>query len=136
MLRTRPRDRAAAPPGPAVLPSATPSRVLMLGGTSEIGLAILAALNLPAEAEVLLAGRDEARLAAAAKELRCRVTSLSYDATDLDAHQAVVDSAFGAGPVDLVISAAGVLIDQDELDTNPRLAGPLVETNFTRHVTS
>src|SRR5271165_3083100 len=86
MLRTRPRDRsgpasqrAGAPPGP--------SRLLMLGGTSEIGLAILAALKLPADAEVLLAGRDEARLAAAAKALPCRTTTLNYDATDLDAHQ-------------------------------------------------
>ncbi len=108
----------------------------MLGGTSEIGLAILAALSLPADAEVLLAGRDEARLAAAAKELPCRATTLAYDATDLDAHQAVVDAAFAGGPVDLVISAAGVLIDQHELDANPRLAGQLVETNFTGHVTS
>ncbi len=108
----------------------------MLGGTSEIGLAVLAALNLPAEAEVLLAGRDEARLAAAAKALPCRATNLTYDATELDAHQAVVDAAFAGGPVDLVISAAGVLIDQDKLDANPRLAGQLVETNFTGHVTS
>jgi decaprenylphospho-beta-D-erythro-pentofuranosid-2-ulose 2-reductase len=108
----------------------------MLGGTSEIGLAILAALNLPADAEILLAGRDEARLAAAAKALPCRATILSYDATELDAHQAVVDAAFDGGPVDLVISAAGVLIDQDKLDINPRLAGQLVETNFTGHVTS
>jgi decaprenylphospho-beta-D-erythro-pentofuranosid-2-ulose 2-reductase len=108
----------------------------MLGGTSEIGLAVLAALNLPAEAEVLLAGRDEARLAAAAKALPCRAAILTYDATELDAHQAVVDAAFDGGPVDLVISAAGVLIDQDKLDTNPRLAGQLVETNFTGHVTS
>ena len=108
----------------------------MLGGTSEIGQAILAALNLPADAEVLLAGRDEARLAAAAKALPCRATTLSYDATELDAHQAVVDAAFDGGPVDVVISAAGLLIGQDELDANPRLAGQLVETNFTGHVTS
>jgi decaprenylphospho-beta-D-erythro-pentofuranosid-2-ulose 2-reductase len=108
----------------------------MLGGTSEIGLAVLAALDLPAESEVLLAGRDEARLAAAAKALACRATTLTYDATELDAHQAVVDAAFDGGPVDLVISAAGVLIDQDKLDASPRLAGQLVETNFTGHVTS
>src|SRR5258708_16142543 len=122
MLRPGPRARAASPSGPAVPASATPSRVLMLGGTSEIGLAVLAALNLPAEAEVLLAGRDEARLAAAAKALPCRATNLTYDATELDAHQAVVDAAFAGGPVDLVISAAGVLIDQDHLNRSPRHA--------------
>ena len=47
-------------------------RVLLLGGTSEIGLAIVAALRLPAAAEVILAGRDEQRLAAAAKELQAQ----------------------------------------------------------------
>ena len=45
-------------------PSA-PARVLLLGGTSEIGLEILAALGAPPETEVMLAGRDEQRLAAA-----------------------------------------------------------------------
>ena len=44
--------------------------MLLLGGTSEIGLEILAALQLPADTEVLLAGRDEQRLAAAGKALR------------------------------------------------------------------
>jgi len=34
------------------------SRVLLLGGTSEIGLAILSALNLAPGTEVILAGRD------------------------------------------------------------------------------
>ncbi len=136
MLRSRARNRAAISSARSEPPSAPPTRVLLLGGTSEIGLAILAALNLPAHAEVLLAGRDEARLAAAAKELPCRSATLGYDATELEAHQAVVDAAFDGGPVDVVISAAGVLIDQDELDGNPRLAGELVETNFTSHVTT
>ena len=46
-----------------------PGRVLLLGGTSEIGLAILSSLRAPASTQVLLAGRDEQRLAAAGKEL-------------------------------------------------------------------
>ena len=37
-------------------------RVLLLGGTSEIGLAILSALSLPPDVEVILAGRDAQRL--------------------------------------------------------------------------
>ena len=40
------------------------SRVLLLGGTSEIGLAILSALDLAAGTEVILAGRDPQRLEA------------------------------------------------------------------------
>jgi len=137
------RSRRPAPAGV--------NRVLLLGGTSEIGLEILAALNLPARAEVLLAGRDEQRLAAAGKALAektlgakatgekaecCPVRTLHYDATALDTHQAVIDAAFAAGDVDLVISAAGILTPQDELDQDPLSAGRLVETNFTGHVTA
>ena len=40
---------------------------MLLGGTSEIGLAILSALDLPRDAEVILAGRDPQRLEAAAR---------------------------------------------------------------------
>ena len=36
-------------------------RVLLLGGTSEIGLAILSALDLAHDTEVILAGRDPSR---------------------------------------------------------------------------
>ena len=59
-------------------PGATrPARILLLGGTSEIGLAILAALRAPQNSQVLLAGRDEARLTAAGKELQFEVPAAS-----------------------------------------------------------
>jgi decaprenylphospho-beta-D-erythro-pentofuranosid-2-ulose 2-reductase len=112
-----------------------PARVLLLGGTSEIGLAILAALDAPADTEVILAGRDEQRLTAAAKELRYAARTLPYDATALDTHQAMVAGVFADGPVDLVISAAGVLVPQEVLDREPLQAGLLIETNLTGHVT-
>ena len=54
--------------------------MLLLGGTSEIGLAILSALRAPSDTEVLLAGRDEQRLAAAGKELPFRVATVPFDA--------------------------------------------------------
>jgi decaprenylphospho-beta-D-erythro-pentofuranosid-2-ulose 2-reductase len=113
-----------------------PGRILLLGGTSEIGIAILAALRAPRDTEVLLAGRDEQQLISAGKELPFRVRTLRYDATELDTHQSVIDTAFADGDVDVVISAAGVLIPQDILDRDPRQAGLLVETNFTGHVTT
>jgi decaprenylphospho-beta-D-erythro-pentofuranosid-2-ulose 2-reductase len=114
----------------------SPSRVLLLGGTSEIGLEILAALRLAPDTEVLLAGRDEQRMAADGKELGVRVRTLPSDATALDTHQALIEGAFAGGDVDLVISAAGVLTAQQILDRNPLGAGLLVETNFTGHVTT
>src|SRR5260370_27327054 len=90
-------------------------RVLLLGGTSEIGLAILAALDAPAGAEVILAGRDEQRLAAAGKELPYQVRIVRYDAAEVGRHQAFADGIFAEGPLDLVISAAGILVPQADL---------------------
>ena len=111
-------------------------RVLLLGGTSEIGLAILAALGLPASAEVILAGRDEQRLAAAGKELRAQVQTVPYDALETGSHQAFVDGLFAAGHLDLVISAAGVLVPQADLERDVRRAAEMIETNFTGHVST
>jgi decaprenylphospho-beta-D-erythro-pentofuranosid-2-ulose 2-reductase len=113
-----------------------PARVLLLGGTSEIGLAILAALDAPPDTQVLLAGRDEQRMTAAAKELPYAAATLAYDAVALDTHQALISGVFAGGPVDLVISAAGVLVSQEALERDPLQAGLLVETNFTSHVTT
>ncbi len=116
-------------------------RVLLLGGTSEIGLAIVAALGLPAAAEVILAGRDEQRLTAAgkelqAKELQATVRTASYDAVETGSHQAFVDGIFDQGHVDLVISAAGVLIPQDDVERDVRRAAAMIETDFTGHVST
>ena len=113
-----------------------PPRVLLLGGTSEIGLAILASLGLPADAEVILAGRDEQRLIAAGKELPGQVQAVRYDAMEFDRHQAFADAVFAGGPLDLVISAAGLLVPQEEAERDVQRAAEMVETNFTGHVTS
>lgn len=113
-----------------------PSRVLLLGGTSEIGTEILLALGARKETEVLLAGRDEQRLAAAGKALPYNVRTVAYDAAALDTHEAVIEEIFAAADVDIVISAAGILVPQDVLDRDPRQAGLLVDTNFTGHVTT
>jgi len=119
------------PNDPGYLP-----RVLLLGGTSEIGLAILAALDAPPGTEVILAGRDEQRLAAAGKELPYQVRTVPYDATDFAAHQGFADALFAAGPLDLVISAAGILVPQADLDRDAERAAALVGTNFTGHVST
>jgi decaprenylphospho-beta-D-erythro-pentofuranosid-2-ulose 2-reductase len=135
MLRTSSRSPAATAQAADGRPAAKPARVLLIGGTSEIGQAILAALDLSPDAEVLLAGRDAERMRAAAAGLPCRITTLSYDATDAAAQRALPAAAFAAGPVDLVISAAGVLTPQEQLEADPGAAAALIETNFSSHVT-
>lgn len=115
---------------------ARPARILLLGGTSEIGLAILSALRAPGNAEVVLAGRDEARLAAAGKELPFRASTVTFDALAPAGHQALIGKVFDDGPVDLVIAATGILTPQPKLDQDPALAAQMIDTNFTSHVTT
>jgi decaprenylphospho-beta-D-erythro-pentofuranosid-2-ulose 2-reductase len=111
-------------------------RVLLLGGTSEIGLAILSALNLEPDAEVILAGRDVPRMETAAKTLPGEVSVLPYDAMNVADHQRFADAVCAAGVPDLVIAATGVLIPQPSVDQEVALAATLIETNFTGQVTT
>jgi decaprenylphospho-beta-D-erythro-pentofuranosid-2-ulose 2-reductase len=111
-------------------------RILLLGGTSEIGLAILAALPPGPGDEIILAGRDPQRLEAAGKALNRPVTVARYDATETGTHQAFADEVCAGGVPDLVIAAAGVLTPQPRLEEDVRLAAVMIETNFTGHVTA
>lgn len=104
-------------------------RVLLLGGTSEIGIATLRALSLPPDAQVVLAGRDDASLAAAAATLPVSVTIEHFDALDAQSVSDVVRRAFGAGDVDLVLPAFGVLGDQTGAENDPALADDVFEVN-------
>ena len=117
------------------------SRILVLGGTSELALAILGALDAPPGAEVILAGRDEQRLAAAGRALEdralpYRIRTAHYDALETGHHQAFAGELFAAGPVDLVISAAGVLTPQADVEADVTRAAAMIGTNFTGHVTA
>jgi len=112
------------------------SRVLLLGGTSEIGLAILSALNLAPGTEVILAGRDPQRLEAAGKALGRPVTVARYDAMDTGSHQAFARPGLRRGSPDLVIAATGILIPQEQAERDVRRAAAMIETNFTGHVTA
>ena len=112
------------------------SRVLLLGGTSEIGLAILSALRLEPGTEVILAGRDAQRLEAAGKTLNRPVTVARYDALDTGTHQAFADEICAGGVPDLVIAATGILIPQEQAERDVRLAATMIETNLTGHVTA
>jgi decaprenylphospho-beta-D-erythro-pentofuranosid-2-ulose 2-reductase len=111
-------------------------RVLLLGGTSEIGLAVLSALGLGPDAEVILAGRDPQRLEAAGKSLNRPVTVARYDALETSAHAAFAEEVNAGGVPDLVIAATGILIPQEQAERDVRLAATMIETNFTGHVTA
>lgn len=92
-----------------------PQSVLLLGGTSEIGLATVRAL-VRRPARVVLAARPSVRRDEAVASLTAaghRVTALDFDANDTAAHPGVVDAAFADGDVDVAVVAFGVLGDQE-----------------------
>jgi decaprenylphospho-beta-D-erythro-pentofuranosid-2-ulose 2-reductase len=109
-------------------------RVLVIGGTSEIALAIVEELQRLAPREVALVGRDRARLEQAHERLaRSGVSNgacLTLDARDLHRHEAVLDDAWEAlGGVDLVIVAVGVLGERGGLPSDVSGALDVLEVN-------
>jgi decaprenylphospho-beta-D-erythro-pentofuranosid-2-ulose 2-reductase len=90
-------------------------RVLVLGGSSQIALAIVRELAARAPREAALLGRDRRRLERAAAELRqaggCeRVLTGELDALRTEDHeQALARAIDGLGGVDVAILALGVL---------------------------
>ncbi|MFZ0834610.1 MAG: decaprenylphospho-beta-D-erythro-pentofuranosid-2-ulose 2-reductase [Mycobacterium sp.] len=116
-----------------------PQTILLLGGTSEIGLAICARYLRTSPARIVLAclpddpGRDDAAAqmkAAGARE----VEVIDFDAVDTDSHPKVIEQAFANGDVDVAIVAFGLLGDAEELWQNQRKAVMLAEVNYTAAV--
>ena len=120
-----------------------PQAILLLGGTSEIGLAICERYLRDAPADIILAalpddpGRDDAvaqMKAAGAKS----VTLIDFDALDTDSHPAVIDKCFTADgsprDIDVAIVAFGLLGDAEELWQNQRKAVAIAQINYTAAV--
>jgi decaprenylphospho-beta-D-erythro-pentofuranosid-2-ulose 2-reductase len=107
--------------------------LLLIGGTSEIGLAIAERLAAEGPLRVYLLGRDGDRLAAAAHALGpgIEVHTGVADADDLDAHVEAVDAAFAdLGIVDYVVLAVGVLGAQGGLQAERDEALEVMRVNF------
>jgi decaprenylphospho-beta-D-erythro-pentofuranosid-2-ulose 2-reductase len=110
-------------------------RIVLLGGTSEIALAIVAELNTREPREVALVGRDPAALARVAEDLTRdgspRALTFELDAHDLDRHEQVVGEAFDAlGGADIVLLAVGVLGERGGLPDDTSAAVDVLEVNL------
>lgn len=113
--------------------------ILLLGGTSEIGLAIVEEFLKRGPAHVTLAARkDSPRIDAAKAAVEAAGASavevVDFDATAFDTHKEVIDLAFAAGDVDVAIVAFGTLGDQEELWQDQEKAVASAETNYTAPV--
>lgn len=118
-----------------------PGSILVLGGTSEIGLAIARHLATPRRAPVVLAGRNLEALGAEAQQLSRltggKVSTLAFDALATHEHPRVIEQASDlVGDLDVVVVAFGVLGDQTRDYESPGSAELVARTNYVAGVTA
>lgn len=110
-------------------------RLLLLGGSSEIALAIAQRLAVAGLVRPLLVGRDQAALErslAVLEESGCARGEFSVlDADELDRHAEVIGEAFARfGGFDVVVLAVGVLGGQAGLDAGTDEALEVMRVGF------
>ena len=112
-----------------------PQSILLLGGTSEIGLATVEAFASDRPLRVVLAGRPSPRLEEAKARLEargCAVETIPFDARESDAD--VVSKAFAGGDIDVALVAFGLLGDNERAWTDVATAVELAQVNYTAAV--
>jgi decaprenylphospho-beta-D-ribofuranose 2-oxidase len=135
--RARTTSETTTTPAPVrTVASSAPKRLLLLGGTSEIGLAIARRLAREGPVRPYLIGRDRDRLSAALADLErsgCSEGELAVlDADDLDSHPEAVARAFELmDGIDLVVLAVGVLGAQAGVEADRAEALEVMRVNFT-----
>ncbi|WP_066953618.1 decaprenylphospho-beta-D-erythro-pentofuranosid-2-ulose 2-reductase [Streptomyces lushanensis] len=111
-----------------------PQSLLVLGGTSEIGLATARRLIARRTRTVRLAARPSAALDTEAGRLRALgadVRTVAFDALDTDSHPEVLGKVFAEGAVDMVLLAFGIPGDQAHDEADPPAAVRVAQTNYT-----
>jgi decaprenylphospho-beta-D-erythro-pentofuranosid-2-ulose 2-reductase len=108
--------------------------VVLIGGTSDIGLAIVDRLRTAKLQRITLAGRDVGALRRAAADMKsgdAAVHCEQFDTMNADEHQAFFDRlSTQTREIDVVVIAAGQLGDQPHLESDPAATARLVATNF------
>ncbi|GED96349.1 decaprenylphospho-beta-D-erythro-pentofuranosid-2-ulose 2-reductase [Gordonia crocea] len=116
-----------------------PQSILVLGGSSEIGLAITAEYLKLGPARVVLAcvPGDDAAPAAVTLLKDAGATDVSvidFDALATDTHPGVIDAAFADGDIDVAIVAFGIQGDDEQAWQDHRLAVLEAQINYTAAV--
>lgn len=116
-----------------------PQSLLVLGGTSEIGLATARRLIARRTRRVLLAGRPSAaleRAAAGLRELGADVRTVEFDALETESHEVTLGKVFAEGDIDTVLLAFGIQGDQTRDEEEPLSAVRVAQTNYTGAVSA
>ncbi len=117
-----------------------PQSILLLGGTSDIGLAIVRELLTPATRTVVLACRNMEKGERAAAGLRhssLTVDVVHFDGSDTASHEAMVaDVATRHGDIDLAVVAFALLGEGEVTSREVATAAEISHINFTGTVTA
>jgi decaprenylphospho-beta-D-erythro-pentofuranosid-2-ulose 2-reductase len=111
----------------------TPQTLLLLGGASDIGLAIAERYLERRAMRIVLAGRASSALEGAAKRLTDRgaqVEVVEFDAAQTAGHAAKIDEIFATGDIDIAVVAFGVLADQRDAEQDSAVAVTMANTNY------
>jgi len=114
------------------------SPVVLVGGRSEIGLAVVRRLLAEGPREVVLARRPRAGTADAVDELHAAgatgVRVVDLDADDLDQHGPALSAALSGLVRPVVVLAFGVLGDQPRAEVDAAHAAAVVHTDYVAQV--
>ncbi|MBB3040270.1 decaprenylphospho-beta-D-erythro-pentofuranosid-2-ulose 2-reductase [Nocardioides soli] len=114
-----------------------PQTVLLLGGTSDIALALARSWAHEPGLYVVLAARPGPRRDAAAAELEqlgCVVEPIDFEATDTARHPALIESVASGRDIDVAVVAFGVLGDEERAWQDHETAVHLAEVNYVAPV--
>lgn len=110
-----------------------PQSILLLGGASDMGLAVVEQFLSRGPARVILAARAGDDMTSPIS--RCETAGASavevvdFDATEFDTHEEIIDSI--SGDIDLAIVAFGILGDNELQWTDQKRAVMAAQVNYT-----
>jgi decaprenylphospho-beta-D-erythro-pentofuranosid-2-ulose 2-reductase len=114
-----------------------PQSLLLLGGTSEIALAVAERYATARPLRIVLGARPSERRDEAVRRLTgtgANVSAVDFEATDVDGHPAMLDKVFADGDIDVTVVAFGLLGDAEEAWQNHHRAVELAQVNYTAAV--
>jgi NAD(P)-dependent dehydrogenase (short-subunit alcohol dehydrogenase family) len=113
--------------------------LLVLGGRSEIGVAVAERLVRQGADTVVLAARRSGELESEVARLKqagaAAVHTVEFDADDVAGHEDLLAKiTAGHGPLDTVVTAFGILGDQSRAERDTAHALSIVHTDYVAHV--